>query len=66
MVIGVAPEGFKGAEFFLTPAFYVPLAMLPALDPVPRPTSSRIGTFARFACSAGWRPAPQWNTASEE
>ncbi len=33
VVIGVAPEGFKGAEFFLTPAFYVPLAMLPALRP---------------------------------
>ena len=32
-VVGIAPEGFKGAEFFLTPAFYVPLAMLPALQP---------------------------------
>ncbi len=32
-VVGIAPEGFKGAEFFLAPAFYVPLAMLPALQP---------------------------------
>lgn len=32
VVIGVAPRGFKGAEFFLTPGFYVPLAMLPALQ----------------------------------
>ena len=32
-VVGIAPEGFKGAEFFLTPAFYVPLTMLPALEP---------------------------------
>jgi predicted permease len=32
-VVGIAPEGFTGAEFFFTPAFYVPLAMLPALEP---------------------------------
>ena len=32
-VVGIAPEGFNGAEFFLAPAFYVPLTMLPALEP---------------------------------
>ena len=32
-VVGIAPEGFKGAEFFLAPAFYVPLTMVPALEP---------------------------------
>lgn len=31
-VVGIAPEGFNGAEFFVAPAFYVPLAMLPVLD----------------------------------
>jgi len=31
-VVGIAPEGFNGAEFFVAPAFYVPLAMLPALE----------------------------------
>jgi macrolide transport system ATP-binding/permease protein len=32
-VIGVAPEGFTGVNHFLSPAFYVPLAMLPTLNP---------------------------------
>jgi predicted permease len=31
-VIGVAPAGFTGADHYVSPAFYVPLAMLPALD----------------------------------
>ena len=31
-VIGVAPEGFTGIDLYLSPAFYVPLAMLPALN----------------------------------
>ena len=31
-VIGVAPEGFTGNSIFVPPAFYVPLAMLPALQ----------------------------------
>ena len=32
-VVGIAPKGFNGAEFFVAPAFYVPLTMLPALEP---------------------------------
>src|SRR5688572_5940602 len=32
-VIGIAPEGFTGIDIFLEPAFYVPLAMAPALAP---------------------------------
>jgi predicted permease len=32
-VIGVAAEGFTGLDIFLEPAFYVPLAMAPALAP---------------------------------
>jgi macrolide transport system ATP-binding/permease protein len=31
-VIGVAAEGFTGLDIFLEPAFYVPLAMAPALS----------------------------------
>ena len=31
--IGVAPPGFGGLDIFLQPAFYVPLAMTPVLDP---------------------------------
>lgn len=31
-VIGVTPEGFSGVDFYVPAAFYVPLAMLPALD----------------------------------
>jgi putative ABC transport system permease protein len=36
-VIGVAPEEFTGVEFYLRPAFYVPIAMVPALDPTAQP-----------------------------
>jgi predicted permease len=36
-VVGVAPEGFTGVEIYLRPAFYVPMAMLPALDPSASP-----------------------------
>ena len=32
-IVGVAPEGFTGTSQFLPAAFYVPLAMLPAIDP---------------------------------
>ena len=32
-VIGVAPERFTGIDIFLSPAFYVPLAMAPTLMP---------------------------------
>ena len=32
-VIGVAPEGFSGLDAYIRPAFYVPLAMAPALSP---------------------------------
>jgi putative ABC transport system permease protein len=31
-VIGVAPEGFTGIDLYLSPAFYVPLTMLPVLN----------------------------------
>jgi hypothetical protein len=31
-VVGVAPEGFTGADHFVTPAFYVPLTMVATLD----------------------------------
>jgi predicted permease len=31
-VIGIAPEGFTGIDIFLEPAFYVPMAMAPALQ----------------------------------
>jgi predicted permease len=31
-VVGVAPERFTGVDLYLPPAFYVPLAMLPAID----------------------------------
>ena len=34
-VIGVAPASFKGLELVLPGAFYVPLAMIPALTPAP-------------------------------
>ena len=41
-VIGVAPEGFTGLDIFLEPAFYVPLAMAPALDGrAPQPADRR-------------------------
>ncbi len=33
-VIGVLPESFKNIDQFLRPAFYVPIAMQPALSPV--------------------------------
>jgi len=32
-VIGIAPEGFNGLDPYIRPAFYVPLAMAPALNP---------------------------------
>ena len=31
-IIGVAPEGFAGLDAYIRPAFYVPLAMVPAID----------------------------------
>jgi predicted permease len=31
-VVGVAPERFSGTSLYLAPAYYVPLAMLPAID----------------------------------
>lgn len=31
-VVGVAPEGFTGIDMYLSPAFYVPLAMLTTLN----------------------------------
>jgi len=35
--IGVAPPGFGGLDIFLQPAFYVPLAMTPVLNPAGSP-----------------------------
>ncbi|HEX5107701.1 MAG TPA: ABC transporter permease [Vicinamibacterales bacterium] len=32
-IIGVAPEEFTGLGLYLSPAFYVPMAMLPVLNP---------------------------------
>ena len=32
-VIGIAPESFTGLDAYIRPAFYVPLAMAPALNP---------------------------------
>ena len=32
-IIGIAPEGYHGAYYFLEPDFYVPLMTLPLLDP---------------------------------
>jgi predicted permease len=32
-VIGVAPEAFPGIDHYVRPAFYVPMAMMPVLDP---------------------------------
>jgi macrolide transport system ATP-binding/permease protein len=31
-VIGVTPEGFTGTNIYVSPAFYIPMAMLPGLD----------------------------------
>src|SRR5262245_49604712 len=36
-VIGVTPKGFTGLNIFQSVAFYVPMAMLPALQPGARP-----------------------------
>ena len=59
-VIGVAPEGFKGAEFFLTPAFYVPLAMLPALEPEAPPDLLDHRDVRTLAVVGRLARAPRW------
>ena len=47
-VIGVAPEGFHGAYYFLEPDFYVPITEVAILDPADRdPLRDRADAFLR-------------------
>jgi predicted permease len=63
-VIGVAPEGFTGVDHFLAPAFYVPLAMLPTLNPAsPEILEQRevrtLGVIGRLNSDASFAQASQ-------
>jgi predicted permease len=47
-IIGVAPENWRGAYYFLEPDFYLPLTTLGILDPTQTDTlNSRTATFLR-------------------
>jgi predicted permease len=47
-IIGVAPENWRGAYYFLEPDFYVPLTTIGILDPTQTDTlDSRTATFLR-------------------
>jgi macrolide transport system ATP-binding/permease protein len=65
-VIGVAPEGFTGANHYLSPAFYVPLGMLPTLDTDATPSLFEQRAVRRFAVIARLKPAVSLAQASQE
>jgi predicted permease len=64
-VVGVTPEGFTGPELYLPSAFFVPLAMWPALDPqVPGDVLERrdyrtMDVFARLAAGVSLEQAAE-------
>lgn len=54
-VIGIAPEKYRGAYFFLEPDFYMPATALPTIDPSnPDVLTKRMATF--FRCLGRLQP----------